>query len=826
MKRRLFFLLGMSLMVFESQVVWGAPGLNEPFTTVDEFKGKIVNGKVTIEGSTTPGPAIGVLSQLNNVFEYTEAPVAIEIKGVGTKTKWVGGVVAYGGKITFGEIDVKMTNDASEVVKKSVIALQATASGEMTIGNNSSVFISGNVDNGFAMTGGIADKLNSTSDNKGKLYIGDWVKVTVVNYGTGNAQGLRAYDNSILKSGDYTNIFVEAVGSARGVETGTPSSNINVNNLAKVEMGKAANIEVCSETENGVGIYVYRTGSFEAQAGLKIKAATKNGDKIGAGVLVDGQGFNIPTTATLNGAFISSKIGDKAGLAIRVLGKGTFVGNAGYYDLDGDIVAFSGGEVDLIANCGSKIKGKIKNSDGANTTGIVNIDLYDDSTWKMAGQSNLNNLRNDNSTIDMTQDGNAFSTLKIENLSGDNGTFVMDINASQNTNNSDKIYVTDTFTGTQYIDLYEINGYTLIGDEGVGTVLATVKNNEGKFLAKDGEGTLYWKRYELDKKETEDTSGAYTTDWYLKGVTNDTETPTTGVETIIAGTALNYHTWRNESDELLKRMGELRHNGEEEQGVWFRVKGSKISRDGKFSFENKYTAYELGYDQITKKTDEVTRYQGAAFSYTDGKSGYRAGSGDNSSKALSFYDTRIGNQGHYLDVVFKISDMKNDFKVYDSNARKITGESNNIGVSLSAEYGRKNDLSKGWYIEPQAQFTLGYLGGDTYQTNNGIEVNESGITSAVGRIGFNIGKEVGNKGIVYAKANLLHEFAGSYDVAMRSGSERLKTSGDFRDTWFEYGVGAAFATSNNSHVYVDVEKSTGSDFKKDWQWNVGARWTF
>ena len=33
-------------------------------------------------------------------------------------------------------------------------------------------------------------------------------------------------------------------------------------------------------------------------------------------------------------------------------------------------------------------------------------------------------------------------------------------------------------------------------------------------------------------------------------------------------------------------------------------------------------------------------------------------------------------------------------------------------------------------------------------------------------------------------------------------------------------------SSKNSHVYLDVERSSGSDFTKDWQWNIGARWTF
>ena len=273
-------------------------------------------------------------------------------------------------------------------------------------------------------------------------------------------------------------------------------------------------------------------------------------------------------------------------------------------------------------------------------------------------------------------------------------------------------------------------------------------------------------------------------------------------------------------------MGELRHNGDDAKGVWFRVNGSKIGRSGSWGFENKYTAYELGYDTLTKNTAKVKRYQGAAFSYTDGSSSYSSGSGDNSNKAISFYNTEIGSKGHYLDVVFKISNMDNDFAVYDTNSNKITGDFNNTGVSLSAEYGRKNTLQNGWYIEPQAQFTLGYLGGDNYTANNGIEVRQSGIQSAVGLLGFNIGKEVSSAGIVYAKANLLHEFGGGYDVSMRDSSGAVTASDIFNDTWFEYGIGAALKTGSSSHLYFDVERSTGSDFKKDWQWNIGARWTF
>ena len=452
----------------------------------------------------------------------------------------------------------------------------------------------------------------------------------------------------------------------------------------------------------------------------------------------------------------------------------------------------------------------------------ANLDISEQAAWNMTRSSITDKLRlNTGGIIDMRADGNGFSTLNTRTLSGNDGVIKQDIDVRSM--ESDKLFVHDSFNGTQALDIYQKDNYVPAGSstEGTGLVLASV-NGSGVFTAKDHEGTLFRTHYDLANQASATTS--FATDWYLKGIAVDNET--TSVKTIRSANGLNYHTWRTENDKLLRRMGELRNNGEDAKGAWFRMQGSKIGRSGSFGFENKYTAYELGYDEVTKNTADVKRYQGVALSYTDGSSSYSSGSGDNSSKAISFYNTEIGSKGHYLDLVLKISNMDNDFTVYDTNSNKITGDFNNTGVALSAEYGRKNALNNGWYIEPQAQFTLGYLGGDNYIASNGIEVSQSGIKSAVGRIGFNIGKEVGSKGIVYAKANLLHEFGGGYDVTMRDSSGSVAVSDSFNDTWFEYGIGAALQTGKNNHIYFDVERSSGSDFKKDWQWNAGARWTF
>lgn len=415
----------------------------------------------------------------------------------------------------------------------------------------------------------------------------------------------------------------------------------------------------------------------------------------------------------------------------------------------------------------------------------THLSLINGSKWDMAGSSYITDLNlGENSVVNLNYSSdvipkNNYRVLRVyNNLIGNGGTFNMDIDASKNVQNSDRIYISGTHEGTHYITLNNI-GASIDGAKG--TILVSVADEQGDFKANDSEGTLYWNTYKLSKK-TDGVTNGYTVDWVLDEVEKKPDLLTTSVNTILSANALNYHTWRTENDKLLQRMGELRHNGEEAKGAWFRVKGSKIGRGGKFGFDNKYTAYELGYDEVAKRTVDKTRYQGAAISYTDGSSSYSRGSGGNSSKAISFYNTEIGSKGHYLDLVLKISNMDNDFTVYDTNSNKITGDFNNTGVALSAEYGRKNALKNGWYIEPQAQFTLGYLGGDCYTASNGIEVNQSGIKSAVGRVGFNIGKAIGSKGIIYAKANLLHEFGGSYNVTMTDSSGRVNVSDSFNDT--------------------------------------------
>lgn len=577
---------------------------------------------------------------------------------------------------------------------------------------------------------------------------------------------------------------------------GNKSYGIYVDNGGKVVLNGGVSID--AQKEGNQGIYIYGSGNVELHDSVDIFTGS---DAAANAININGKGSTAANKAQVNGT--------------------------AQFNMLGNIKVSNGGRIDLEMTEGSFWQGAAGIDAGNGSTS--SLSFGNNAVWKLTGNSEVTDLTLDGAWLDMTADGNAFSTLKTESLNGSGGTIILDVDGTA-VDQADKLYVTDTFTGTQALKLHEINGRDndpTLGKDALGTILASVNINNGTFTAVDGEGSLFWQRYELGQQASN--TGGYTTDWYLKEIENisPAERPTTTVESVLAAGALNYYTWRSENDKLMQRMGELRHNGDDAKGVWFRVNGSKIGRSGSWGFENKYTAYELGYDEVIKRTDDFVRYNGVALNYSDGSSSYRSGNGGNDAKAISFYGTQIGSKGHYLDVVFKISRLANDFTVYDSNANKITGELDNVGVAVSAEYGRKNVLSRGWYIEPQAQLTLGYLGGDSYQTSNGITVQQGGINSAVGRVGFNLGREIGNQANIYVKANLLHEFGGGYDVTMAdSGGNRFKAADVFNDTWFEYGIGTALKTGSNSHIYIDVERSSGSDFKKDWQWNAGARWTF
>ena len=647
---------------------------------------------------------------------------------------------------------------------------------------------------------------------------------------SGFAKGIQTFGNALINlQGKTIIISAESDSQGRGLSLNSYDAAKPSILKAKAENLSIKGSEYAIYANDRVDAQLNATGDINISSSNYAISANKNTDI----QLKSGQNLNI-LSDTWGIVSFDSIVNAQAEKAINIRGKVWTSGGHITVGKDsstlqtvihGDLTAKNNGYITaFVNNAGSSFTGNTTdahwqdvNTRDAGNKGI-HLTLNDGSVWNdFDYDSTIQVLDTSKAKVDMQDD--KFRGLFIGTLKGDKSTFNMDIDAGTNTNNSDRLYIAGTHTGNHYITLNNVNadGNT---DGAAGTVLVSVKDEQGNFFANDKEGSLYWNKYTLDMQDS--ATDGYTKDWYLKKVEFIPSKPTTSVDAVDATQRLAFANWV-EDDKLMQRMGDLRHETNNEEGVWVRVKGGKYSGDG---FSNRHTMYQLGYDDVVKNTDKLKRYQGVAFSYDDGKNSFNRGSGKLKAKSIGFYSTDIRNKGHYLDLAFKIYDADSDFTVFDTEGKKITGAFDNSGISLSAEYGRKKYLDEHWSIEPQAQLTLGYLDGARYTTSNGIHVSQSDPNSVLGRIGCNFMYDMDENNTVYLKANWLHQFAGNYGVTLTNGNDSLRIDNNDHDTWFEYGFGFACMIGKNNHLYADVERSTGGSLRKDWQWNAGMFWTF
>lgn len=655
-----------------------------------------------------------------------------------------------------------------------------------------------------------------------------------------------SYDGHINGSADSTiNIHAEGISKVTGITNGTydvfaqmnnvsyTPSSINLRGTTNIFLDGKRNYGICSDiksTFEANTVTINFTNDSKNLTSVGIQATDEGKIKIdnlfiGTDATALNQADKI--TALQTGKLYSGRYNIKRNAQINVN-----TNEQGTVQINGSINNQEKGTINLhLTNADSYLYGNV-NTDSEYSWGgkETNIVLKNGASWKNFSalgwqDSNLTNFTLDNhALLDMTHNeyskGKLFQNIYItNNMSGTDATVNMDIDAGTNENNSDRLYIAGTHTGNHYITLNNVNadGKT---DGAAGTVLVSVNKEQGNFFANDKEGSLYWNKYTLDMQDS--ATDGYTKDWYLKKVEFIPSKPTTSVDAVDATQRLAFANWV-EDDKFMQRMGDLRYETNNEEGVWMRVKSGKYSGDG---FSDRHTMYQLGYDDVVKENENLKRYQGVAFSYNDGKNSFNRGSGKLKAKSIGFYSTDLHKKGHYLDLGFKIYNADSDFTVFDTEGKKITGAFDNTGISLSAEYGRNKYIDEHWSIEPQAQLTLGYLGGARYTTSNGIHVSQSDPNSVLGRIGCNFMYNMDENNTVYLKANWLHQFAGNYGVTLTNGNDSLRIDNHDHDTWFEYGLGFACMTGKNNHLYADVERSTGGSLRKNWQWNAGMFWTF
>lgn len=481
--------------------------------------------------------------------------------------------------------------------------------------------------------------------------------------------------------------------------------------------------------------------------------------------------------------------------------------------INGDIEAKTNAIINLNLNTiNSEINGAIDD----NSANGINLTLANGAEWNNTDTSNVTNVSMNGGIINQNTDGD----IDIENYSG-NGEIVLTV--GDNISNGDidvdagRTNITSAAQGS--IINMSVTNNNLIGTTDSVQTLANLNQiaNEIAYDANDGHitGKVTIKEGLIMPEASGNLLFDQNNIGYVANVKQKSSTTTIDNIKNIAATAIV--AWRQEDSTLSQRLGELRES-DGGQGIWVRMSRGEFEYDGEY--KNQYNFFQMGYDWAAGSW-----HYGAAVSHNDGQTTYTHGDGENRSTSLSLYGTWLGDKGHYADIVLKQGRLSNDFDIY-TEAGHTSGDYDAWGTSLSGEYGMKVDLDGGWYVTPQAQLTLMRIGGEDYTTNNGIKVNQDSLESAVGRVGFEVGKRISDSGSIYAKASLLHDFAGSADTYLSHKGLTNSYHQDIGDTWCEAGIGFNYKTSENSYVYADVVKTFGGDVETPWQWNAGMRWMF
>lgn len=483
--------------------------------------------------------------------------------------------------------------------------------------------------------------------------------------------------------------------------------------------------------------------------------------------------------------------------------------------INGDIEAKTNAIINLNLNTiNSELNGAIDD----NSANGINLTLANGAEWNNTDASNVTNVSMNGGIINQNTD----EDIDIENYSGI-GEIVLAVGDSTSNGDIDvdagRTNITSAAQGS--IINMSVTNNNLIGTTDSVQTLANLNQIANEIAYDANDGNITGKVTIKEGLIMPEVSGDLLFDsnnknrGYVANVKQNSSTTTIDNIKNVAATAIV--AWRQEDSTLSQRLGELRES-DGGQGIWVRMSRGEFEYDGEY--KNQYNFFQMGYDWAAGNW-----HYGAAVSHNDGQTTYTHGDGENRSTSLSLYGTWLGDKGHYADIVLKQGRLSNDFDIY-TEAGHTSGDYDAWGTSLSGEYGMKVDLDGGWYVTPQAQLTLMRIGGEDYTTNNGIKVNQDSLESAVGRVGFEVGKRISDSGSIYAKASLLHDFAGSADTYLSHKGLTNSYHQDIGDTWCEAGIGFNYKTSENSYVYADVVKTFGGDVETPWQWNAGMRWTF
>lgn len=506
-------------------------------------------------------------------------------------------------------------------------------------------------------------------------------------------------------------------------------------------------------------------------------------------------------------------------------------------------------------NASSYLRGHVDNSYGE-----IHLAVTDGARWQPTKDGDTSSKFNTNGSFQINNGGmidlawwnnrtdwnpaDTYRTFTVDKATFGDGA-VIRVNSNVATDSADKVVVGSADgTGLQYVEIgYDpiINSLTgqdsvtLMSEPGI-PVLELQINNTTAFDVIGKKSTLDspLMRFEFDPYVVYDPGTGIAKISYIKASSTPekplAETPLTSADAQLAFRNL----WYLENDNMMRRLGDLRLKNEQaENGIWARVYHGSLKSDSSYGrhFDQDFTGMQLGYDrEINRKSGKY--YVGAMVGHLTSDPSYERGSGELKSTGFGAYGSWISPKGHYVDLVLRASRMSNDYTLVDYSGNLASGDYDAWAYGISAEYGYRKQLNQKWFVEPQAQVMFGHIGSGDHTTDNGLNVKQSSINPAWGRLGVLIGhdfkgRDGEQKGNVYLRGSWLKGLGGAGSLsASYHGIYQSVDTVDNDDSAFELNLGGNLHVGKKTDLYFELAKTFGGNVELDWRVNGGVRFSW
>ena len=800
----------------------GGSGAIAVYSSAASAKVNLAGNDVKIQAQGTDAPVYGVFSETGS---------NVSIAGNTAEISTVGGKNGLNGKIGSSAIYADKSNiivDANKVVvntdkaKEHAYAVYGNCGSHITLGKdaNSEVQISSNSE-GNAMGVVVATASTSATTAAASQVNIQGAKINVAAEGGQKARGLYAQDkNEIVVGSAGSDIHISAKGEDAAGIIAIEHGSVALN-------GQNAVIDA-DGSKYSTGIHVQNNDMTDETNRATVNVNTENTtiNAVTALSAMSHSVLNVNSNLVTNGKNAILTRGN-SDVNINTDGQHTT-------QLNGDIVFnYDGG------SSGTGIDSNVNvnlNGEGSSWSGNAKAEWNSDSGKPAADKLAVSNMKltvangaqwNPTTIKSQNNNTNGVENIAINNLALNNGIINLD---SSNLAGDDAVQI-DNLTGTGgTINTDSVDNKLSIENKAADTSLTVNGTKEVTDAIAKGEADLQ-KLADVVKSNDKSAADTVTSDandiigGYSAKVL-DGKVVVDSIKTVENATNraisdimnISLMTWRQENNDMNKRLGELR-DSKGEHGAWARMARGE-SKYGSHGVKNQYNYYQVGYDEKLSTNPNWT--VGVALTRTEGNSTFAAGSGENKHTGLAIYGSYLSDSGSFVDLIAKYARLDNEFKTVGAGVGDADYKEN--AYSLSAEYGKRFTGDNGFWIEPQVELTYGTVGSVDYLTNKGYSVHKDSTDSLVGRLGFALGKNI-KQGNVYVRASYLYDFDGESTVTM-SGAGTASFKQDLGGGWWEVGVGTNINLSDATHLYFDVEKTYGGNVATPWQWNAGVRWSF